>query len=69
MLVEPCSAFVLFPLVIALILIFTDSWIVFEAERGAPNANITTNLDAELAAMKEELAALRKLFEEHYQTQ
>jgi voltage-gated potassium channel len=29
----------------------------------------TTNLEVELAAMKEELAALRKLFEEHYQTQ
>src|SRR6266496_2636448 len=142
--------------VIALLLIFTDSWIVFEAEKGAPSANITTyptavwwafvtittvgygdhypittlgrigavilmffglgiigvlasylsttfisrqrrrkakiagenendedndedegnaeeetttNLEAELAAMKEGLAALRKLFEEHYQTQ
>jgi voltage-gated potassium channel len=29
----------------------------------------STNLEAELAAMREELAALRKLFEEHYQTQ
>ncbi len=29
----------------------------------------STNLEAELAAMKEELAALRKLFEERYQTQ
>jgi voltage-gated potassium channel len=146
----------LFTLVIALLLIFTDSWIVFEAEKGAPGANITTyptavwwafvtittvgygdhypittvgrtgavilmffglgiigvlasylattflsrqrrrkaqragenehdedhdedegnaeeetttNLEAELAAMKEELAALRKVFEEHYQAQ
>ena len=32
----------LFTLVTALLLIYTDSWIVFEAEKGAPNANITT---------------------------
>jgi len=32
----------LFTLVIALIVIFTDSWIVFVAEKGAPGANITT---------------------------
>src|SRR6266487_6350944 len=32
----------LFTLVIALLLIYTDSWIVFEAEKGAPSANITT---------------------------
>ena len=29
----------------------------------------TSSLEAELAAMKEELVALRKLFEEHYQAQ
>jgi hypothetical protein len=31
--------------------------------------NDSTSRDAELAAIREELAALRKLFEEHYQTQ
>ena len=29
----------------------------------------TSNLEAELADIKGELAALRQLFEEHYQTQ
>ncbi len=29
----------------------------------------STSRDAELAGIREELAALRKLFEEHYQTQ
>jgi voltage-gated potassium channel len=138
----------LFTLVIALLLIFTISWIVLEVEQGAPHANITTypnavwwafvtittvgygdyfpvtttgrigavilmffgigiigvlssylsstfisrqrrrrtaldegnenneeddhddstSRDAELAAMREELAALRKLLEERYQT-
>jgi len=147
----------LFTLVIALLLVFTISWLVLFAEQGAPNANIknyhdavwwafvtittvgygdyypvtgwgqsfavilmffglgiigvlssylsttfislqrrrkertagggneqdqntdadednaedetTSNLEAELASIKGELAALRKLFEEHYQTQ
>ena len=147
----------LFTLVIALLLVFTISWLVLFAEQGAPNANIknyhdavwwafvtittvgygdyypvtgwgqsfavilmffglgiigvlssylsttfislqrrrkertagggneqdqntdadednaedetTSNLEAELATIKGELAALRKLFEEHYQTQ
>jgi hypothetical protein len=38
---------------------------------GGGNAEDETsiNLEAELAAIKEELAALRKLYEEHYQTQ
>ena len=36
----------LFTLVIALILVFTLSWLVLIAEQGAPNANIKTYHDA-----------------------
>jgi hypothetical protein len=41
-----------------------------ENEEWGGNAEDETsiNLEAELAAIKEELAALRKLFEERYQT-
>jgi hypothetical protein len=36
----------LFTLVVALILVFTISWLVLLAEQGAPNANIKTYHDA-----------------------
>ncbi len=40
-----------------------------DEDEGNDEDETTSNLEAELAARKEELAALRKLFEERYQTQ
>lgn len=38
-------------------------------DEGNDGDKTTTSLEAELAAMREELAALRKVFEERYQAQ
>ena len=40
-----------------------------DEDEGNDEDETTSNLEAKLAAMKEELAVLRKLFEERYQTQ
>jgi voltage-gated potassium channel len=40
----------------------------YDDEENDKGGDDSTNRDAELAAIREELAALRKLFEEHYQT-